>query len=354
MKFFKYLFFLILILFIGVALYFGTQDGDFSVSETRVIQAPPEVVFEHVNDFKNWEKWGSWMDSKSLNINYPEKTSGEGATYSWESKSDGQGAMQTLSVIPNKEIKQKIVFRGTLTDEGSLVTWTFEPDSSGLATQVSWSIEGSLGLFEKMYMATQEVKMKENLQLMYAESLQNLDSVLQTEMSAYSINVHGLTNHGGGFYLYNTTASKQSEIGSKTAPMIEQIEIFMSENSLPAQGSPFVIYNDWDELNKTTIFSVGIHTPDMVILPDGSPVISGHIPPLTAIKTTLQGNYSYLSKAWEETEKYIQENGFVKNDALSPFEVYVNRFPNEKNPSKWITEVYIPIEDIGNQYEELP
>lgn len=351
MKFFKYLFFLLLILFIGVALYFGTQDGDFSVTETRVIHAPVEVVFEHVNDFKNWEKWGSWMQDESLKINYPQKTSGEGASYSWVSKSDGEGAMQTLSVIPNKEINQKIVFRGTLTDEGNPVTWTFEPDETGLATQVSWSVEGSLGLFEKMYFATQEQKLEESLQDMYAESLKNLDSVLQVEMNAYSIKVKGLTNYGGGFYLYNTTASKQSEIGVKTTPMINQIESFMAENNLPAQGSPFVIYNDWDELNKTTIFSVGIHTPDMVILPDGSPVISGHMSPITAIKATLQGNYSYLSKAWEETEKYIQNNGYVKSERLHPFEVYVSRFPDEKNPSKWVTDVYIPVENIGNEYE---
>jgi uncharacterized protein YndB with AHSA1/START domain len=353
MKFFKYLFFLLLILFIGVALYFGTQDGDFSVTETRVIHAPVEVVFEHVNDFKNWEKWGSWMEDETLIINYPQKTSGEGATYSWVSKRDGEGAMQTISVVPNKEINQKIVFRGTLTDEGNPVTWTFEPDASGLTTQVTWSVEGRLGLFEKMYFATQEQKLEKSLQLMYAESLKNLDSVILAEMSEYSIQVHGIANHGGGFYLYNTTASKQNEIGTKTAPMVEQIENFMFDNNLQSQGDPFVIYNQWDEMNKTTIFSVAIHTPDMVILPDGSPVISGHMPPITAIKTTLHGNYTYLTKAWEETEKYIQENGFVKSKKLHPFEVYVTRFPDEKNPSKWVTNVYIPIENIGEEYDEL-
>ncbi|MEX0996519.1 MAG: SRPBCC family protein [Flavobacteriaceae bacterium] len=353
MKFFKYLFFLLLIVFIGVALYFGTQDGDFSVSETREMNAPPEVVFEEVNDFKNWQKWGSWMNHENLKINYPDNTSGKGAFYSWSSTKDGDGAMETVDVETNKKITQKIVFNGSLEDEGNQVTWTFEPINNGNATLVSWSMEGSLNLFEKIYFAIQDQTLEERVRLMYSESLKNLDAVLQKEMNEYSIDTKGLTNHSGGFYLYNTTASKQSEIGTKIIPMIEQITNFMTENNIPAQGNPFVVYLDWDEMNKTAIYSVGIHTSDMVILPDGSPVISGYMEASTAIKTTLTGNYSYLTEAWEATEAYIQKNGFIKSDKLSPFEIYVIKAPEEKNPSKWVTDIYIPIETNENEYSDF-
>lgn len=353
MKFFKYLFFLVLILFIGVALYFGTQDGHFSVSETREMNAPPEVVFEEVNDFKNWQKWGSWMNNESLKINYPDITSGKGAFYSWSSDKDGEGAMETLDIEINKKITQKIVFNGSLEDEGNQVTWTFEPQNNGKSTLVSWYMEGSLNLFEKIYFATQDQSLEEMVRFMYRESLENLDAVLQKEMNEYTIETKGITNYSGGFYLYNTTASKQSEIGTKITPMIEQITDFMSENNIPAQGNPFVIYLDWDEMSKTSIFSVGIHTSDMVILPDGSPVISGYMEASTAIKTTLTGNYSYLTKAWETTEKYIQDGGFVKNEIKHPFEVFVIKAPQEKNPSRWLTDIYIPIETNQNEYREL-
>lgn len=353
MKFLKYLFFLILIVFIGVALYFGTKEGNFSVTETRVIHAPDEVVFKHVNDFKNWEKWGSWMQDESLKSNYPQKTTGEGSSYSWVSKNHGDGAIQTLSVIPNKQINQKIVFRGTLEDEGNPVTWTFEPDETGLTTNVTWTVEGNLNLFEKIYFATLDYKLEDRIRAIYEESLKNLDRVILSEMNAYTIKVEGITNHSGGFYVYNTTASRLSEINTKIVPMITQLERFISENNLQTQGDPFVIYNEWDQINKTTIFSVALHTQDMLILPDGSPVISGHLPPLTAIKTTLEGNYSNLFKAWEETEKYIQEKGFVKSEKLHSFEVYKKRFPDEKNPSKWITNIYIPIENLGEAYIDL-
>lgn len=201
MKFLKYLFFLILIVFIGVALYFGTKEGNFSVTETRVIHAPDEVVFKHINDFKNWGKWGSWTQDESLKSNYPQKTTGEGSSYSWVSKNHGDVAIQTLSVIPNKQINQKIVFRGTLEDEGNPVTWTFEPDETGLTTNVTWTVEGNLNLFEKIYFATLDYKLEDRIRAIYEESLKNLDRVILSEMNAYTIKVEGITNHSGGFYV---------------------------------------------------------------------------------------------------------------------------------------------------------
>lgn len=344
MKILKYLFFLILILFIGVAVYFGTQDGNFTVSESKIIDAPAEVVFQNINDYRNWESWGSWMEDETLKINYPENTLGEGASYSWKSKKEGEGAMQTLSVIPNTSLKQKIVFNGTLEDEGYPVEWTLEPLENGSKTKVTWSMQGTLGLFEKIYFATQNKDIEEEVSSMYAKSLENLNSILLQQMDVFSISVDGITGYSGGYYLYNTTAAKQTEISEKIMPMMMQIQRFMEENNIPAQGNPFVAYMEWDEINNTAIFTVGIPTKDRVILPDGSPVISGFMESSTALKTTLKGKYTNLTQAWELAQKYISEKNITKHNSLSPFEVYTIGYPGEKNPANWVTEIYIPIE----------
>ncbi|PKP25341.1 MAG: AraC family transcriptional regulator [Bacteroidetes bacterium HGW-Bacteroidetes-2] len=344
MKILKYLFFLILILFIGVAVYFGTQDGNFAVSETKTIDAPVEVVFQNINDYRNWETWGSWMEDETIKINYPESTSGEGASYSWKSKKDGEGAMQTLSIIPNTSLQQKIIFNGTLEDEGYPVVWSLEPIENGSKTKVTWSMQGTLGLFEKIYFATQNINLEEEISEMYAKSLENLNSVLLQKMDVYSISVDGITGYSGGYYLYNTTAAKQTEISEKIAQMIKQIQLFMEENTIPAQGNPFVTYMEWDEINNSAIFTVGIPTKDRVILPDGSPVISGFMESSTALKTTLKGKYTNLTQAWEVAQKYISEKNIAKDNTLSPFEVYRIQYPQEKNPAYWVTEIYIPLE----------
>ena len=85
MKIFKYLLFLILILLIGGAIYFGTKDGSFAVTETKIMNAPAELVYDQVKDFKNWKNWGPWMQvDPDIKLEYAEKTAGEGASYSWK------------------------------------------------------------------------------------------------------------------------------------------------------------------------------------------------------------------------------------------------------------------------------
>ena len=101
MKILKYLFFLLLIVFIAGAIYFATKDGNYEVEESKVIKAPVSLVFDKVNEYKTWEKWGPWkQEDPTMVFNYPEKTSGEGASYSWNGE-ESDGSMRTTSVIPN-------------------------------------------------------------------------------------------------------------------------------------------------------------------------------------------------------------------------------------------------------------
>src|SRR5690606_20803061 len=127
------------------------------------------------NDYKNWESFGSWMDDALLKINYPQITSGVGASYSWNSEKDGKGAMQTISIEPYEKIVQKIVFNGSLQDKGYEVVWNFEPEELSNKTKVSWSVKGELGLFEKMYFTVYGMDMNAMLSEMYVESLINLE-----------------------------------------------------------------------------------------------------------------------------------------------------------------------------------
>jgi len=93
MRILKYIFLLILLAFIGVTVYVATQKGDFQVSKSMVIHSPKSIVFDYVNDYKNWETFGSWMTKNNgINFDYPAKTMGAGANFSWQ-KGDDEGQM---------------------------------------------------------------------------------------------------------------------------------------------------------------------------------------------------------------------------------------------------------------------
>jgi len=345
MKILKYLFFLILIVLIGSAIYVGTKDGSFNVAETRTIDAPPEVVYDNVKDFKNWQQWGPWMaEDPNMEVNYAEKTEGEGASYSWKSEEMGNGTMETIKVIPGKEIDQKIEFNTPFGDSQSDVYWRFDKTDTIGQTKVTWGMKGEQSFMEKAYFTFfADDNMEEELEKMYDSGLTKLDSVVINEMQKFTINVDGVTQYGGGYYMYTTTSATMSDIGIKMGELMGQVSGYMQQNNIQPSGQPFTIYNQVDPANNSVIFSAGIPVRDRVITPDGSPVVCGFMEPVSALKTTLKGNYDNLAAAYAKGNEYMAANGLQPHPTAKMFEVYTTDPGNVPNPANYVTEVYIPV-----------
>jgi hypothetical protein len=346
MKILKYLFFLILIILIGGAIYFGTKDGSFDVAESKIIKAPAEVIYDNVKDYKNWKTWGPWLElDPNVKVNYAEKTEGEGASYSWDSDhmEVGTGSMETTKVIPNKEIDQKITFNTPIGDSKSDVYWRFDPTETPGETKITWGMKGEQSFMEKVFMSIQEEDMETGISKMFQKGLGNLEGVILEEMKKFSINVDGVTQYGGGYYMYVSTASRMNEIGQKMGSMLGQVQGYMDENKLQSSGMPFTIYNNIDELNGAVIFSACIPIKERVITPSGSPVLCGFMSPVTALKTTLKGNYDNLPTAYAEANKYMVANELEISANANMFEVYTSDPGLVPNPANWITEIYQPL-----------
>jgi len=223
MKTFKYILFLLLIAIIGLAIYIAVQPNEFEFSRSRVIKAPKSMLFNKVNDFKNWPSFSPWIekDSEAVLI-YGEKTSGPGGNYSWNGKILGEGNMTTIAVEDNKSISQQIVFIKPFKSESN-INWTFEDTDEG--TQVSWAMDGKQDFMTKMYTVFSG-SIEENTSQDFDRGLFKLDSIVQVDMKKYSIQVNGATEHGGGYYLYNTTSCKISDLGTKMQEMLQKVGMY--------------------------------------------------------------------------------------------------------------------------------
>lgn len=342
MKIVKYLLFLFLILFIAGAIYVATKDGEYSVESTRVIDAPAPLLYKELADLENWKTWSAWSKQKNMNIDLSDETIGEGAELNWQSDEFRDGTVVTTEAIPFKQIEQQIVMQTIVDEAEGKILWKLEPE--GDQTRVTWTLEGSQDFKDKLAFTLQENDMADLLHPLFEKSLENLEQNVTRKMAEYSINVDGVTEHGGGYFMYMTSAAKMGEVNEKAADMIEQVKLYMKKNNIPINGKPFVVYNQRDERNGTTIFSAGVPTPSQVITPEGSAVLNGYLEPQKAVKTTLKGNTLNAPEAWEKTYRYIEENGMVVNPAGQPFEIYLTDPSQVENPASWITEIYIPVE----------
>ena len=351
MKILKYLFFLILLCVIGGAIYFGTKDGKFDVAETKIINAPAELIYDQIKDFKNWENWGPWLQiDPNIKISKSEKSDGEGSTYAWKSNHEALGnvSVETKKVIPLKEIDQEIVVETLFGESKSDVYWRFENTETPGQTKVTWGVKGDPPFLEKVMMSFREHDIGTGVGILFPQGLANLDSLVIDEMNKFIINVDGVTKYEGGYYLYNSAASKLSEIGAKMGLLFGQVSGFMSENKIPQDGMPFTIYNQIDELNSSTIFSACIPVANRVITPKDSPVLSGYMWPVTALKTTLKGNYQNLGEAYTKANEYIATNNLKLHPSAKMFEIYRNDPGLITNPANWLTEIYIPLATSPN------
>ena len=343
MKILKYLFLLLLILVIAAVVYVATLSSTYQIEESAILGAPPELVFNTVNDYTTWQRWGPWKEqSKDMEVQYFEKTVGEGAGNSWVSSDQGNGTMTTTAIVPNSSITQEMQIETPFGESQSDVYWKFEPEETG--TKVTWGMKGTFSFMEKAYWATQSMKMDAMIRPMYQKGLANLEKEAQQQMAVYSINVDGVTEHGGGFYMYMTAAARLEAVGKKKNQMLPVVRAYMKNNTIPINGVPFVIYNQSDAGQGTTIFSAAIPTRDKVIPASDSEVFCGFMKNQKVLKITLKGHTKNLENARMKGAAYIKEQGLTKSITGTPFEIFSIGLETSSNPANWITEVYLPID----------
>jgi effector-binding domain-containing protein len=338
MKFLKYLLFLMLIAIIGFAIYIAVQPNSFEVSRERTINAPSAVLYDNVIDFKNWESWSSWVEKEpDLKLMYPEQTKGVGGSYSWEGK-DGLGRMKTLATTQNSTIDQEMQFDDY---HPSKINWTFEPTADN-KTKVTWKMNSDKVPFLFKGFAAVSGGFDKMIGPDFERGLEKLDSIVVSSMKIYSINVDGITEHGGGFYLYNSTSCKMDEFKTKMVEMMTKIGVFVEKNNVAMAGAPFVMYHKWDEENNAVMFSCCVPTTARVITTE-SGVLTGKMKPFKAVKTTLKGNYENLKEAWDTAMKYIPDNGLEFTENGPMIEAYLTDPMTEPNPANWVTEIYLAV-----------
>lgn len=350
MKILKYLFFFILIIFIAGSIYIATKQGDYHFEESQLIEAPVELVFNEVNNYENWNNWSPWSSEDNIILSYTQNTSGQDAGFSWKSEDLGDGSIKTIEAIPYSSINQQLELETSVTHVIGNVYWKFEESKNG--TLVTWGMKGDYNFKEKLAFTLQGEDLEDKFRKKMDATLGKLEANISDKMEAYSINVDGVTQHGGGFYMYATTATKINEVKERAANMIEQVKLYMKNNNISINGKAFVVYNQRNERSGTSIFSAAVPTPNLIVTPGGSPVLNGYLPPQRVVKTTLRGNYKNTPEAWEAAYQYINKNGMSIAPNGEPFEVFITNPMEVENPAQWVTEIYIPVENTTFKDEE--
>ncbi|WP_298392311.1 GyrI-like domain-containing protein [Flavobacterium sp.] len=336
MRILKYIFLLLFLILIGLSVFVATQKANYDVTRSKVIKNPRATVFNYINDYRNWETFNSWiLEDESIKFTYPELSAGKGASCSWQSGSNS-GNLKTIYVKENDSISQKMVSN----NENSQISWKFKDTVGG--TKVTWSSKGTLD-FKSKVLAFFQGGINSVVGDANEKSLENLNKTLDYEINTYSIKINGIVNRPGGFYLKQFKFCKEKDITRNIKIMLPRMRRFFEKNSLVMNGKPFIIYHKYDRTNDIIGFSVCMPIRDSIFISPGSDMQSGELKPYTALKTTLTGDYSHTQQTWNKAYQHIAKNNLVRNTSQQIIEVYTKNMDDNKSPSKWVTEVYVPV-----------
>jgi uncharacterized protein YndB with AHSA1/START domain len=133
---------------VALAVVVALQPGEFRVSRSAVIAAPPAAVFAQVNDLHNFQTWNPFarMDPQARNT-FEGPAAGVGASMAWSGNSQiGEGRMTITESRPGERVRIRLDFVRPFVST-SLAEFTFVPE--GGRTAVTWSMTGQKSFVAK-------------------------------------------------------------------------------------------------------------------------------------------------------------------------------------------------------------
>ena len=147
---FKKIGLVLLLVLVAFAGFVATRPGDFRITRSRTVAAPPDLVYGYVSDFHHWPEWSPW---EKLDANMKKEisgaTAGPGATYYWSGNNDvGEGRMTITDAQPPKSVTIRLEF---LKPFAATNTTLFDFAPRGTGTNVTWTMTGHNNFVSKAF-----------------------------------------------------------------------------------------------------------------------------------------------------------------------------------------------------------
>lgn len=339
MKIFKRILLLLAVVIIVGLAYVFFQPSVYDISRTKVIKAPIANVFNTVNEMKTWENWGPWHDEDStIVVTYGDVTSGVGAYNSWTSL-DGPGNMETVNVVANELIEQKMQF-GEF--DPSDVIWKFKEVEGG--TEVTWQMKEDDAPFVFKMASAMSGGWDGMLGPMQDQGLNNLEELIMKEQElANSFKLGEVTSvdlekkQFIGFFQKTSTDISHEEMTKLFMSSLPKVGIYATQNGMKlGDYTPGSVYIKWDEKTKEAEFYIGLllHKD----LKPGEGMQSIAVPAGKGVMMSKFGQYGTGDmEAHAEIAKYMSANNLEAQGLV--WELYEND-PMSVKPQDIQTDIY--------------
>jgi effector-binding domain-containing protein len=329
MKALKVIGIILLILVAAVVVLGLVAPKDYRVERSIQINAPKELVFNHVKYWKNWQEWSPWaeMDS-SMKVSVVGLDGQPGSVYKWAGPKVGEGEMSNTGIKANEQIEYHLRFlkpwesesEGYLkvadAGQGSTASWGFygENPFPWNALMVFMSMDKMVGKdFDRGLALLKDLSEKDFAKVLEYE-IKEVDFPAQTYAAVQKeISFNQMTN----FFMENMPKVWTAVTNTGGKPL----------------GAPCGIYYSWDEQNMKTDVAAAIPVKKPV-----ADLKAIKLPAAKAYVIDYYGPYEASMYAHYAFDYYFREHGLKM--AMPVVEQYVTDPGSEPDSAKWLTRIY--------------
>lgn len=337
----KIIFGLLKVLLILVALYLIVAlfaPGDYRVERSQTIEASPEIVYDQIAYFENWEKWSPWEEKDSTLVNTLTGEDGTvGATQSWtgDPELSGKGKMTMTALEPGQMILYDLTFEDmNMTSHGGFII-----KDTAEKTSVTWYDEGDIPfLFRPIAMF---YDMDAMIGADFERGLTLLDSAAveaKKEQEKYKIERVELPES----YYYGVRKNIPIEDVDSTlyGSSYGLLGQFFGEQQIEMKGMPVGIVFDWNEESGQTEIMPAF--PVESFRAKGTDQIEQYTLPKTkAVVLYYYGPYEETVPAHEYMEEYMKRNNLSYSVVMEEF---VDDPATKDSMDEVLTKIYYILE----------
>jgi effector-binding domain-containing protein len=321
---------LLIVLFFLIGLLLPSK---LHMEDSIVIKQPASLIFKQVNNYKNWEAWSPWRETDpAMEIVYTGPAFGVNSSYSWTSKTHGDGTLTITESIPYKKVSNELKFmEGPGTSKTDFV---FEETPEG--TKVTWSLDIPHLAYpvERYFGLMMPGMMKE----FFRNGLENMKKVCESMPAPILVT---MTSFPETNLISVLDSCNWQDYGVKMGQMFGELMTYLEKNKLVlATGPAMTIYTKWDEAAQFAVFEAAI--PVSQPGKTSGRVAFRTIPETKALKGTHYGRYEDIGPVYMALDEYIREFGL--KEGCCPMEIYITDPMMEPDTSRWQTDVYFVIQ----------
>ena len=324
----------IVALFVILALI-GPKES--TIERSITIEAPKEIVWEHVNSLQDMEEWNPWIErDTAMEASYTGEEGDVGSKYSWKSDSInvGTGTQTITKVSPTDTIVTELMFEGMGTSDA----WVRLESVSTDQTKVYWGLHSEFGFTSRPFMLF--IDLEDAVGKDYDKGLQYLKEWVESgdmqDMGEYEVKEIKIQQQK---YMVQSDTVKFQDMSEQFSNVGTAIHMAMEKGDLSATGTLVGLYYSWDTVSMSSHMAIGVPT-DMDEPISGFELITLEAQP--GVQVDYYGPYDQSGKAHDYLAMYAEKMGIeLKAPAI---ERYVTDPSVEPDTAKWLTEVIYPVQ----------